>query len=139
MLSELSLTERQDKGFGEMTMISESEFVDIELPTEVIVDIEKTVGNIKDCLSTNKEFCRVLIENCLKLNKENFYWDDIRDLLFKEYPNLLDYKDGNKLLVNTRILTEIMFFEHKSFRDYPKQTLNNFRDKVEQIIQSIKI
>ena len=88
------------KNLEELTQVQQQ----VVLPFEVRTELKNTLDNLKSVLKDNLNFLSKLLHNCMLIGKthgaEGIFISDIENMIQKEYPNFLTYKDGHKLLQN---------------------------------------
>jgi hypothetical protein len=94
----------------------------IVLPQSVREELQKTLGNLKTLLKDNPKFFNELVKECLKVGKEQYvYFNDVEKLLHAEYPDLMKYTDGKKLLQTSCRFVEELCFDSKATKELVKE------------------
>ncbi len=114
---------------------------DIKLPEELKNEVKITVNTIKQLLNNDIFFYKQLINQCLLVGKKDsgFFISDIRKMLIKHYPDLLDYEGGHILIKETNNLCKMLCLDSRHFQNKILyiENYDAFREEVDQIILSI--
>lgn len=110
-----------------------------QLPKEVKEELRDTLGNLKELLKDNSKFFNELVSKCLLVGKpssHNVYSDDISQMVRAEYPDLLKYEEGRKLLSNTGAFIRELCLKSEAtqhcIKDYKKaENFYTWREAIE--------
>ena len=117
----------------------------IIIPNNVKEELNQIITTLKNLLKDNKEFFVKLINKCLEVGEvRHVYFNDIEHLLHVEYPNLMRYTDGVKLLRTSFRFTEALCLDSETTKElleeWNPQTEDDYsiiREQIAHIVYDI--
>lgn len=116
----------------------------VVVTSEIRLAIVSVIDKLKDILKDNKKFANILVEKSLSIGK-GVYTDEIKSLLFKEYPKLFEDENRTQLFDVASDLGGLIYGNHELTRKemikHPKKEWDKYRnmlrDKIEKEVRDI--
>lgn len=109
----------------------------IELPTLIREYVKELLNNMQQSLSDDPKFFKDILVQFLEIGK-SIYWENVRSVIYKQYPDLFKQESGYVLVQSGRKLSELLCLTSQDIpteiKEMPDEDRDEFRSLLEQIV-----